>query len=337
MSEYSFDDFIVKKHVGNNELLAYASSHVNLPPDLVKKYRDQAKSLRERLESYIKDHPDYDLVKMLHSGSLAKGSAIRKINDIDTALYVKAAAVPDTDMSGLVSWLRDRLKEVYPNFDDEQLVANDHCVTVEYKTPGLIKVDVVPVLYAGEADNVGYLITSNPNNEPVLTSISMHIDFIRKRKAAQPDTYIQFVRFVKWWIWGLKNQHKEQGGHFRFKSLMAELICAHLVDNGLDTSDYAESLKQFFAYIVRTGLKEKIFFTDNYTAKSIGESDDIMQIYDPVNPDNNIASTYTEQQRVQIVDAATAALDALTTASSSPTKTEAVAKWQVVFGATFRG
>ncbi|HSE61138.1 MAG TPA: CBASS oligonucleotide cyclase [Candidatus Saccharimonadales bacterium] len=338
MSKYSLDDFTSKKHITNTELLAYALSHVNLPPDLVKRYRGQANSLRERLEGYIKDHPDYDLVKMLHSGSLAKGSAIRKINDIDTAIYVKAAAVRDQDRAGLIAWLHDRLKEVYPDFDDDQLEPHDHCVTVHYKTPGLIKVDVVPVLYEGDPDNKGFLITKDPNSDPVLTSISLHIEFIRNRKARQPDTYIQFVRFVKWWAWNKKTEYKAANKHFRFKSLLAELICAHLADNGLDTSDYTAAMQQFFAYIVRTGLKEPIFFTDYYGAGSIDlSSDALIQIFDPVNPQNNIASTYTEQQRQQIVDEAARALDALTTAATADTKGEAVSNWQVVLGTTFRG
>lgn len=336
MNGYTLDDFTVTQPITNTELLAYAASHVNLPSETAKQYRGQVNSLCERLEDYIKEHPDYNLVKMLQSGSLAKGTALRRINDLDAAVYVKAAAVQDTDNKGLIAWLRDRLAEVYPNFDDDQLEPHDHCVTVHYKTPGLMDVDVVPVLYEGDPDNKGYLVTKN--GDRVLTSISLHIEFVRNRKARQPEHYAQFVRFAKYWVRQQKDQYKARGGHFRFKSLMVELICAHLADNGLDASDHTEALRHFFAYIVQTGLKQPIFFTDYYGAGSVNLSDTaVMQIYDPVNPQNNIAGTYTEAQRQQIVDEAAKALDAITTAATSTTKGEAVTNWQVVFGTTFRG
>ncbi len=335
MSTYTIDDFITEQPITNTELFAYATSHINLPSEIAKKYREQVKSLRDRLEDYINEHPDYNLVKMLHSGSLAKGTALRVINDLDTAIYVKAAAIEDTDNKGLISWLRDRLNEVYPNFGYDQLEPHEHCVTVHYKTPGLMDVDVVPVLYEGDPNNKGYLITKS--GERVLTSISQHIEFIQKRKSSQPDHYVQFVRFTKYWAKQLKDLYKSRGDHFRFKSLMIELICAHLVDYGLDASNYTEALHQFFAYIVKTGLKESIYFTDYYDKGEIDSSDSsVIRIYDPVNPKNNIGSTYTESQRQLIVNEAQKALNAIIIAANATTKQEAVANWQVVLGTTFR-
>ena len=338
MSTYSLDDFTVTPHITNTELLAYATSHVNLPADLAKKYREHVGSVRDRLKGFIDEHPDYNLVKMLHSGSLPKGTALRDIGDLDTAIYVKASALEDLDNQGLISWLHGRLKEVYPNFTDDQLEEHEHCVTIHYKTASLKDVDVVPVLYEGDPNNFGYLVTNDGRR--ILTSISLHKDFVLKRKASQPDNYAQFVRFAKYWAKQQKKAYKARGDnpHFRFKSLMIELICAQLADNGLDTSNHIEALQQFFAYIVRTGLKEPIIFTDYYKVSDVTLSDDaVIQIFDPVNPENNVATTYTEEQRKLIVEEAQRALDAITTASSSTTKGEAVTNWQVVFGSSFRG
>lgn len=338
MSKYTLADFTVAQQITNSELLAYAASHVNLPPDTAKQYREHVGSVRERLKKFIDDHPDYNLVKMLHSGSLPKGTALRDIGDLDTAIYVKAAELQDLDNKGLISWLCDRLKEVYPTFEDDQLEPHQHCVTIHYRTAGLKDVDVVPVLYEGDPDNKGFLITKDGSR--ILTSISLHKEFVLNRKARQPDHYAQLVRFAKYWAKQQKKAYKERGDnpHFRCKSLMIELICAHLTDQGLDASDYTEALQQFFAYIVRSGLKEPIFFTDYYGAGSINLVDGaVMQIFDPVNPQNNIAATYTEAQRLLIVEEAQRALDAITTATSATTKGEAVSNWQVVFGTTFRG
>jgi hypothetical protein len=52
---------------------------------------------------------------------------------------------------------------------DDQFAPQDHCVQVQFRGSGL-NVDVVPVLYEGEADDRGYLITKDFGDR-VLTSI----------------------------------------------------------------------------------------------------------------------------------------------------------------------
>jgi len=98
--------------IGHNEIKAFAEDRVNLPSVTAKKHRDQVKVLRERLERKIDADPAYGLVKMLHAGSVAKGTALRNVHDLDTAVYVKAAAAPTGSDKQLTSWLADRLFEV---------------------------------------------------------------------------------------------------------------------------------------------------------------------------------------------------------------------------------
>ncbi len=50
--------------------------------------------LRDRLETYLADHPDFELRKMLLSGSLAKGTALKSVSDIDVACYIGAVRAP---------------------------------------------------------------------------------------------------------------------------------------------------------------------------------------------------------------------------------------------------
>lgn len=149
---YTAEDYLVTAKVTNAELKVFADNRINLPHEYVIEYRARANYLRQRLEKFIAAHDDYDLVKMLHSGSLAKGDALRKISDLDVAVYIKAAAAPSSDKE-LVNWLIDRLKEVFPDFTDNQFDPQDHCVKLLYKTGP--PVDVVPVLYEGEANDVG--------------------------------------------------------------------------------------------------------------------------------------------------------------------------------------
>jgi hypothetical protein len=304
---------------------------VNLREDDVRDYRDQVRRLREKLESYITDHPDYSVVKMLHSGSVCKGTALKTINDMDVAVYVRAGDVP-ADETQLQDWLAERLREAYKNtLNPDQIVPQTHCVTVSFRGSGL-DVDVVPVIYEGDSNDCGYLITKDTGDR-VLTSVKLHLEFIRTRKTKYPSHFAQFVRFVKWWIY----MKKLGSDSFRFKSFMAELICAHLVATGLDPTRYPQALEQFFAYVVRSGLRERIWFDDFYDASTLPPSGLCpIEIFDPVNAQNNVAVRYAESDRRTIVEAAHDALDAITEAHHATTKQRAEALWKTVLGPSFR-
>jgi hypothetical protein len=180
----------------------------------------------------------------------------------------------------------------------------------------------------------GYLIAKDTGLR-LLTSVRLHFDFVRERKNDCPDDWAQVVRFVKWWA----REQKPRDGQFRFKSFMAELICAHLLDKTIVTfTDYTTALEGFFDFVVRTELNERIAFTDYYkkTALPTGTVGPI-EILDPVNPDNNVARLYETGDQKRIVAAAAEALDAITEARYATTKAQAVACWQVVLGNRFQG
>lgn len=323
------EDYALASKISNQDLLGFAQRNINLPPEKAQEYRDRTNSLATRLQKFIEEATEYDLVRTFPSGSLAKGTSLKKIGDLDLALYVKAAGAPKND-SELVAWMIERLKEVFPDFADDRFEPQDHCVKLIYATGPSI--DVVPVLYEGEANNVGYLILKDSGRR-VMTSIPLHLEFIRKRKSLNKVHFAQLVRLAKYWV----AKRKELDDSFRFKSLMVELICAHLCDSGLDPSDYAKALESFFAYIVRTELKSPIVFADYYKLSEVKVDSKPVQIYDPVNPENNIAAKYTDEQRIKIIKAAQEALNALSEAAYSITKAEALNMWQVVLGPTFQG
>ena len=93
-------------------IAAFARQHVNLQADDVTIFRGQVNRLRDRLAAYISEHPDYSLVKMLHSGSVAKGTALSNVEDMDVAVYVRKTDAPSDERS-LIYWLLDRLREAY--------------------------------------------------------------------------------------------------------------------------------------------------------------------------------------------------------------------------------
>ena len=215
---------MAEQYVTHKNIYQYAEDKINLKREYVSDYRAQVNRLRDNLKAYIDENPDYDLVKMYHSGSVAKGTALKTLNDMDVAVYIKKSANNPNEYQ-LLTWLQARLREVYKNkgIKEDQIELSTHCVTISFRGTGL-DVDVSPVII--EDDDYGYLIRKY-SGERVLTNIPLHLKFIRARKDKQPHDYRQVIRLVKWWIRNIKRLDTA----FRFKSFMAELICAHLADN----------------------------------------------------------------------------------------------------------
>lgn len=317
--------------ITHEDVATFAEDRVNLPPADAKRHRDQVKGLRERLEAKINADPSYGLVKMLHAGSVAKGTALRTVNDLDVAVYVKANEAPSRDPD-LIPWLADRLAESNPKMGRNQFEENDHCVTVNFSGSGL-NVDVVPVLYEGEPQDRGYLVRKNTGDR-VLTSVPLHLDFIRSRKKRYGPAFAELIRLAKWWKRTVMNRDPD----FRFKSLMIELLWAHLADGGLSLSDYTEALEDFFTYIVTKELTEQVAFTDYTKQKDIpARGSGAIEILDPVNVENNVAVRYSDGDRLRVVDAAQDALDALAEARFATTKGRALDCWRTVLGPSFGG
>jgi tRNA nucleotidyltransferase (CCA-adding enzyme) len=319
-------------HITHDTLASYAVQRVNLPSADAQKYRKQVRNLREQLEKKIAADPDYGLVKMLHSGSVRKGTALKTTSDMDIAVYVEADTAPTGSDRELISWMKDRLREAFPHLNDNQFEEQDHCVTLTFVGSGL-SVDAAPVIYEGQPDNLGYLVNKDTGDR-LLTSVSRHIEFIKARKDKHPEDFAQVVRLTKWWVKEMKRKH---GDNFRFKSFMVELILAHLSDKGQKFDDYVAALEAFFDYILNTELKQPISFTDFYSASKLpSDTGTVIEIFDPVNPDNNVSQRYTETQRQLIVDAAEQAADAIAEAHYSDTKGRAFTLWQTVLGSTFK-
>jgi len=315
-------------HVSHADIAAFAAERVNLPQAVANDYRKQARGVREKVEAHLADHPDFTLKKMLLSGSLAKGTALRSLNDIDMACYVSGADLPG-DPGALANYLAEKLRKAFHQMDPSQIQPQHYSVKISFKTSGL-DVDVVPILYRGDPDWYGDLVNQE-NGTFLETCIPRHLEFIRNRKDANPDDFAQVVRLAKYWAARMK---LERAG-FRFKSFMIELIMAKIADEGADFSNYVEALQAFFTYIVRSNLADQIAFSDYYTPGAVPAFREPLKIIDPVNAKNNVSCLYTMAERDMIVEAAMDAGDAIDSALYAPTKQETVRYWQKVFGSTF--
>ena len=318
-----------RQHIGHDEIATFAQDKVNLPKDAADEYRAQARRLREKLEGYLSEHPDFTLKKMLLSGSLAKGTALRSLNDIDIACYISGADAPK-DVQALLDYLAERLRKAFPNFSPDQVKPQTYSVTVSFRGTGL-DVDVVPILYDGDPKWYGNLV-SQDDGSFLKTSIPLHLEFAAKRKRAQEKHFAQVVRLVKFWA----RRMKQERDGFRFKSFMIEMILAKLCDDGLDFSDYPEALQHFFTYVARTDFRQQIVFSDYCPASSVGRGGGGVGGGGGGGGGGNVARLYTTTNADAIVDAALDAGDAIDAALAAPNKQLTVAYWQKVFGSSFQ-
>src|ERR1700730_4986982 len=248
---------MARQHVDHGDIARFAQEKVTLPKDKANEYRAQARRLREKLDGYLDEQPDFTLKRMMLAGSLAKGTAPRSLNDTDVACYISGADAPG-DVPKLLNYLAELLRKAFPNFSPDQVQPQTYSVTVSFRGTGL-DVDVVPILYDGDPQWYGNLV-SQDDGSFLRTSIPLHLEFAAKRKALQQTHFAQVVRLAKYWTCVMK---RESDG-FRFKSFMVEMVLAHLQDNGADFSDYPEAMQHFFTYIARSNFRERIVFSDYF-------------------------------------------------------------------------
>ena len=204
------------------------------------------------------------------------------------------------------------------------------CIVITFKGSAP-DIDIVPILYFGDPQWRGYL-WDRSSSKKILTSIPLHLDFIKKRKESQHVHFRQVIRLLKWWA----IQREQDTPGFSLRSFIIELLVAKLSDGGMRCDDYHLALEQFFTYIQRTGLRERVSFDDNYPSSKLPPKKvHAVEIFDPVNPENNVAAEITEAQRQKLVELAAVALDALSYARNSQTKADALECWRELMGASF--
>ncbi|WP_420572784.1 CBASS oligonucleotide cyclase [Kordia sp.] len=317
-----------REHVSHRNIANWAVNTINLPSDKAKEYRAQANRLRDKLTNYLNEHPDFVLKRMLISGSLAKGTALKSTSDIDVGCYIKADDAPPS-IEELLNYLAEKLRKAFPNFSPDQVVPQTYSVQVSFRGTGL-DVDIVPILYYDDPDWYGNLV-SQDDGSFLKTNIPLHIEFIRARKSKNNTHFAQVIRLAKYWAKNIKSENPD----FKFKSFMIELIFAKLADKGQDFSDYPEALQSFFTYIATTDVREQISFDDYYPYSNIGSFSEPVQMIDPVNEENNAAKLYTDAQADLVVDAAIDAGDAIDAALAATTKENTIYYWKKVFGPSF--
>jgi hypothetical protein len=306
-----------------DELQAFVAEVVNLPSERLKRYRETVDHLLATLQQRIDADGAFGLKGTIHSGSIAKKTAISTSSDMDVAVYLRPRSEADEFPDRLLDYVRDRLREVYPEKHGDITVGR-HAVRVRFHDAALT-VDVVPIISEAEADGWGKLLDQH-SGEWIDTSIRAHRDAILRWKANHPN-YCELVRLTKWW---------RSTQQLRFRSFIIELLWGYLLDTRtISSEDLGESLLGFFAYVVRSKLGEPICFDQGARAARQSGDHAPVHVADPVNPANNVAGRMTEDQRDAVVRACRQGLADLAAAQTALDRTTARECYQRLFGPRF--
>ncbi len=165
---------------------------------------------------------------------------------------------------------------------------------------------------------------SSQGADPIKTSIEGQLEFIKKRKNADPR-YRNMVRLLKKW----RNESELE----KLRSFMIELILAHVLDAQGPAQSFESGIQRFFLYLAQSKLQSPISFPEHGKITQFPKA--AVVILDPVNKDNNVGVRLADEERQEIVAAAETALNTIETAIWSGTKGETLDLWKEVMGRSF--
>jgi len=309
--------------LNNTEIRYYDSNVLRLPADKRREYHEQVDRLVTELSKRLRDQSEIKITKVVKAGSFAKYTILRKTSedpvDVDVVFYISGRNVDKETLASLSQLIYDALIKLYPNKAVEDFEIQRKAATVTFVGSGL-SVDIVPVIEDLTRSGYGWQFDIHDNTK-VQTCAPCQIKFVRDRKDVDGD-FRTLVRFAKKW----RNRVELKP----LKSFAIELIMAHLLaKNGKDGS-IEKRFRDFLLYIAQSGLKEVIAFPEN--GKVSPAFIDPVVILDPVCNTNNVTSRISEDERLEIVAAATEAWETANFASTE----DDIEIWKELFGPRFK-
>lgn len=311
----------------DTQLNYYVNNRLKLMKGKRAEYLAQVDRLIERFEAAAKSDSLINIKKFLKTGSLRKGTVLRPRGDFgvdaDVAVYLNANGASGFDLANLHSRIRRMLTKIYHQKKPEDFTIQPRTLGIEFKESGL-EMDLVPLIAIDGPGDYGWQPSSR-GDEPVKTSVTKQLEFIRTRK----DGYANFTALVRL----IKSWRNFQELDDSLRSFTIELILSHLQDTeGAPTSLEAGVLR-FFMYVAQSQLKTPICFKECGTPQSFPKGRVI--ILDPCNVDNNVGRKITEQDCKAIIEKCLTAWETLTYARNHGGKTQTLELWKDIFGRSF--
>lgn len=312
--------------LNDSQLGVFVAKVLHLGPGKRKEFIKQVDNLIAELEKKLLEDASFKVKGFKKTGSITKGTVLKPRGengvDADIAVFLDVTESDKSDVAKLHIIIKKLLAAVYPMKEDGDFKVQPRTLGIHFRQSGL-DVDLVPVIPIPSQPGFGWQ-PSSEQGAPIKTNIHGQLDFIAKRKKADPR-FKTIVRLLKHW----RNENEIDA----LRSFAIELIVAHLYDVHGAAVSLEAGLQRFFLYVAQSGLTTRISFPE--LGKISQFPGGTVVILDPVNPDNNVTSRITEAERKEIVAGALKAWEALSFAGCKDTKGETLDLWKEVMGRSF--
>jgi len=175
-------------HLTDTQLNFFIDHVLKPDPDKMAEYRKQIGHLEDAIEAKINEDSSFQVIKHLRTGSFQKGTVLRPRGDnpidVDIALFLRDDEASDYDIQRLHQIIRRFLIAIYPSKKLEDFPVQPRTNHIVFRVSGL-EVDIVPILPEDDTCDYG-LQPSSQGDEPTRISVIRQLEFIRKRKEADP-------------------------------------------------------------------------------------------------------------------------------------------------------
>ncbi len=310
--------------LSNQQLLNYVG-RIKLTQEMKAKYKDQIDNLIATTEAAIKTQTDIKVTKVLRAGSWKKGTALRPRSehplDADLVFFLNVAEAAKEDIAGLNETLLKFLLSAYPNKKAEDFKAGEKTVNLVFRGTGL-KVDLVPVVPFSQKPNYVWQPTTTPNPVLFVTSVVGQLDFVVRRKEANPS-YTAIVRMLKAW----KARKELEISSFAIELIVAHLDLTHGVQTGIEAA-----VVRFFEFLARDA---RIAVTFKGAEGAMPNPPPHPYLADPTWHPNNVLERVQDAEWREARMEAETAWETVNYAQSRVGKGDTVALWKEVFGPYF--
>ncbi|MEW5976447.1 MAG: CBASS oligonucleotide cyclase [Acidobacteriota bacterium] len=311
----------------DTQLNYFINNRLKLQKGKRSEYLAQVDHLIQRFNAAANGDSLINIKKFLKTGSLRKGTVLRPRGDhgvdADVAVFLNRNGMSGYDLANLHSRIRRMLAKIYPSKKPEDFTIQPRTLGIVFRDSGL-EMDLVPLIVIDGPGDYGWQPSSRDDN-PVKTSVTKQLEFIRARKDAYAN-FTALVRTIKFW-----RNFQELDDSLR--SFTIELILCHLQDTEGVPASLEEGVLRFFRYVAQSQLKTPVCFKECGAPKSVPK--DRVVILDPCNGDNNVARKITDQDCKAIVDKCLTAWETLSYARNYEGKTQTIELWKEVFGRSF--
>ena len=260
--------------------------------------------LDKNLGAAVSESDEFEFIKALRSGSYAKQTMVRRANvgdfDADLGIYVSSSA-EDFLLDNLLTYINGMVVRVYEKRKKRPAhidLTPKSAIRIAFVDNPKINIDVVPIVALDhpEIPNWGYI--PRADGERRATSVTAHVDFVRRRnKREKATSFNKVVTLFKWW----RNHWDEDWLAESFSSFALSLVLARAFDESRLSGDWLEDLLTIASWVCRHRLCEPIVFDESGVPKATSVSHDPVQIFDPYNLDNNVTHHLRATDRDAIV------------------------------------